>query len=191
MFLERVRKHMPRSQRHIVSISTVHGYKGLESPTVIILDALSRFYPLVHPDSLFNSVLGDTIDSMLEEERRLFYVALTRAVDELYIVTRADEQSPYLSEIEQGSVIERLDWRRYVAPQAGEKRLDIRVGNQEGRGSDPTFRIRDVLKAQGYRWVSTGWKAWADRASGGLLPGALLCGCAMGSASRRHRSAGL
>ena len=39
------------------------------------------------------------IQSQIEEERRLFYVAITRAKEDLYIYTRLHEQSDFLSEI--------------------------------------------------------------------------------------------
>jgi ATP-dependent exoDNAse (exonuclease V) beta subunit len=36
---------------------------------------------------------------LLEEERRLFYVALTRAKDELFLITRSGNESSFLEEI--------------------------------------------------------------------------------------------
>ncbi|REJ53698.1 MAG: hypothetical protein DWQ58_09965 [Microcystis aeruginosa TA09] len=32
--------------------------------------------------------------------------------------------------------------------------LTIEIGNQKGKGSHPTIQIRDLLKAQGYKWNS-------------------------------------
>ena len=40
------------------------------------------------------------------------------------------------------------------------KRITARVGNQDGRGGNSTYAIKDLLKAEGYRWNTTGWKAW-------------------------------
>lgn len=37
----------------------------------------------------------------------------------------------------------------------------VKVGNQESRGSAPTFAVRDVLRAEGYQWQTTRWKGWA------------------------------
>ena len=40
-----------------------------------------------------------------------------------------------------------------LSPLVGEtKYFAIRVGNQYGRGPKPTMAIRDLLKAEGYRW---------------------------------------
>jgi DNA helicase-2/ATP-dependent DNA helicase PcrA len=57
--------------RDAVTISTVHKAKGAEWPVVYIVQM---------GDALFPSRRGDAL-----EERRLFYVALTRAMDELWV----------------------------------------------------------------------------------------------------------
>lgn len=58
-----------------VTISTVHSAKGLEWYAVFIPHAL---------DGLFPSIRATNLEEM-EEERRLFYVACSRAKEELYI----------------------------------------------------------------------------------------------------------
>ncbi|NQY73236.1 MAG: ATP-dependent helicase, partial [Candidatus Margulisbacteria bacterium] len=58
-------------------LSTIHSAKGLEWHSVFILSVLDGYIPS------FRS-LGDL--SQLEEERRLLYVALTRAKKGLYIM---------------------------------------------------------------------------------------------------------
>ncbi len=59
-----------------VHLLTMHSAKGLEYGVVIIVDAIEGIIP--HSKSL-------EVDEQLEEERRLFYVAITRAKEELYI----------------------------------------------------------------------------------------------------------
>jgi DNA helicase-2/ATP-dependent DNA helicase PcrA len=59
-----------------VNLSTVHQAKGLEFDTVFIIWLTDGMFP--------SSRSLDTRDA-LEEERRLFYVAITRARDELYL----------------------------------------------------------------------------------------------------------
>ena len=86
-FLELVRSYLPEESRKLVTISTAHKYKGLQKDVVIILDAIPRCYPLIHPDLMFTRVFGDSIESVVNEERRLFYVALTRAVETLLGLT--------------------------------------------------------------------------------------------------------
>jgi DNA helicase II / ATP-dependent DNA helicase PcrA len=80
MFLQKVTlltdvdRHDPEAQA--VTLMTAHNAKGLEFPFVFIAGMEDGLFPLAraydHPDTL-------------EEERRLFYVAITRAERKLYI----------------------------------------------------------------------------------------------------------
>ena len=64
------------ADKEAVNLSTVHQAKGLEFNTVFIIWLTDGMFP--------SSRSLDTRDA-LEEERRLFYVAITRAKDELYL----------------------------------------------------------------------------------------------------------
>src|SRR4030095_12276400 len=57
-------------------LSTIHSAKGLEWDAVYVIHASDGFIP---------SDMALTDEDGLEEERRLFYVALTRARDWLYV----------------------------------------------------------------------------------------------------------
>lgn len=84
----------------LISAMTAHGSKGQEAHTVIILDATQRQFPKVHPDNLLFRPFGVTPKAVLDEERRLFYVAMTRAEHRLIVLTEKGEQSPYLYALE-------------------------------------------------------------------------------------------
>ncbi|MEW6496812.1 MAG: UvrD-helicase domain-containing protein [Cyanobacteriota bacterium] len=71
-FLQQVRSYLPENLKHKVTISTAHKYKGLEKKVVTILDAVPRCYPLLHPGLMFTRVFGDSIERVVDEERRLF-----------------------------------------------------------------------------------------------------------------------
>jgi DNA helicase-2/ATP-dependent DNA helicase PcrA len=64
------------ADKEAVNLSTVHQAKGLEFNTVFIIWLTDGMFP--------SSRSLETRDA-LEEERRLFYVAITRARDELYL----------------------------------------------------------------------------------------------------------
>src|SRR6266704_4208770 len=64
------------SDKEVVNLSTVHQAKGLEFHTVFVIWLTDGMFP--------SSRSLDTREA-LEEERRLFYVAITRARDELYL----------------------------------------------------------------------------------------------------------
>ena len=64
------------SDKEAINLSTVHQAKGLEFHTVFVIWLTDGMFP--------SSRSLNTRDA-LEEERRLFYVAITRARDELYL----------------------------------------------------------------------------------------------------------
>ncbi len=106
-------------------------------------------------------ILGDNLQKITEEERRLLYVALTRAVDTLMIFTDGRNKSPFLEELERKIQLSTVNWTDYPPLRGLTSRLVVKVGNQEQRGGAPTFAIKDLLKASGYQWQSSGWPGWA------------------------------
>ncbi len=74
-----------------VYLSTLHGAKGLEFPVVFLAGVNKGTLPL-------ESAKGSTD---VEEERRLFYVGMTRAREELILLS-SDEPSPFIDEIPSG-----------------------------------------------------------------------------------------
>jgi DNA helicase IV len=160
-YLDTIRSFFHKGVKERISISTAHKYKGLEKPMVIILDAVARSYPLIHPDWAFSRILGDSIEKIAEEERRLFYVALTRAVDTLVVMTEDRSKSPFLEELERASPLIGINWADYPPVRGLSTRLVVKIGNQEQFGGAPTFAIKDFLKASGYQWQPNGWPGWA------------------------------
>jgi DNA helicase-4 len=68
----------------------------LEADIVIILRANDGAFPFIHPDNALFKFFGQTEKDVLDEERRLFYVAVTRAAERLYILTESERESPFL-----------------------------------------------------------------------------------------------
>jgi DNA helicase-2/ATP-dependent DNA helicase PcrA len=60
-----------------VKLMTIHGAKGLEFPVVFVVDLAEDIFPLTKKMAS---------QKELEEERRLCYVALTRAQKKLYLL---------------------------------------------------------------------------------------------------------
>ncbi len=80
----------PRSER--VSLLTLHAAKGLEFPVVFIVGCEDRVLPLRR---------ADTTEDDLNEERRLFFVGLTRARSRLFLSHAGTDPSPFLRDIEE------------------------------------------------------------------------------------------
>ncbi|OGM92676.1 hypothetical protein A2372_00520 [Candidatus Wolfebacteria bacterium RIFOXYB1_FULL_54_12] len=101
-FLERIslleatdtvkKKDLKRVQDNIVNLMTIHMSKGLEFDAVFVVGVNDGLLP--HQMSYHN-------ESEIEEERRLMYVAMTRARRELYL-TFYHLPSRFLSEIPSG-----------------------------------------------------------------------------------------
>ena len=69
-----------------VQLMTMHKSKGLEAEVVIILEADEGVIPKVHPDTQLFAVFGETDEVALDDQKRLFYVAMPRAKKRLYII---------------------------------------------------------------------------------------------------------
>jgi DNA helicase-2/ATP-dependent DNA helicase PcrA len=79
-----------------VHVLTIHKAKGLEFPVVFIVSLVSEKFPsrargdpIPLPDALMKDLLP-TGDFHLQEERRLFYVGMTRAKRDLYLTSARD-----------------------------------------------------------------------------------------------------
>ena len=108
-----------------VNVLTVHRAKGLEFPVVFMVSLVKDRFPargrseaIDLPDHLVKDVLPSG-DFHIQEERRLFYVGMTRAKQELYLTsardyggTRPRKISPF--------ILEALD-----APQADESYIRV------------------------------------------------------------------
>ncbi len=122
-----------------VRLMTVHGAKGLEFPHVFILRANANSFPNSYRETLvaFPRELRDQ-DSLTEEddhelhrqeERRLFYVAMTRARDSLRIYSR--EGRGKINKNPDGYMRELIDnqslvgWFKKAQPSGAQKELNI------------------------------------------------------------------
>jgi len=86
----------PEEQQNCLRLTTIHQAKGLEFPVVFVIGLADGTFPLKR-----------AIDEQnLEEERRLFYVAVTRAMEELYM------SYPMLNH--QGNQVMRLNPSRFI-----------------------------------------------------------------------------
>ena len=155
-FLNHIRSFFAKDLRNRITISTAHKYKGLEKAAVIAVDIVARSYPLIHPDWVFSRVFGDNPSKIAKEERRLLYVALTRAIDTLVIVTDGSNKSPFLEEIEKRLHIDSLKWKDFPAVSAiTDRRLLVQVKSQSYKLEKVgTYPIKDLLHANRYLWHS-------------------------------------
>ncbi len=85
-----------------VQAKTIHAAKGLEAKVVFIIgltEGYGGFPDIWLEDRIFQVIKKANHDLLLEEERRLFYVAITRAKDKLFLITEKGNESSFLKEI--------------------------------------------------------------------------------------------
>jgi len=78
-------------KKDAVILATMNGSKGLEWERVWIIDMEQGTVPMLKDDVSIEAI---------EEERRLVYVAMTRAEKELYMSYKVDNESAFLEEID-------------------------------------------------------------------------------------------
>lgn len=85
-----------------VQAKTIHAAKGLEAKIVFIIglkDGINGFPNVWEDDLIFQIIKKTNYELLMEEERRLFYVALTRAKEELFLITEQGNESTFIEEI--------------------------------------------------------------------------------------------
>lgn len=73
-----------KTKREGVILSTIHGVKGMEFKNVYVINCVEETIP--HASSIKDNI---------EEERRLFYVGITRAIDNLYLFSPRNRRGQF------------------------------------------------------------------------------------------------
>jgi DNA helicase-2/ATP-dependent DNA helicase PcrA len=137
-----------------VQVLTVHKAKGLEWPVVFLVNCVqSRFpstrraEPIEMPPGLIKDALPGG-DFHLQEERRLFYVGMTRARDELYLTGAEDLGGRRRGKVSQ-FVLEALDLPKAAArPFRAQPMEELRRHGPAAdtpEGSDPVPADRELV----------------------------------------------
>jgi DNA helicase-2/ATP-dependent DNA helicase PcrA len=125
-----------------VQLMTVHGAKGLEFSNVFVLRVNSRAFPVSDRAPLFEFPVQLMKEELpqgeyhTQEERRLFYVALTRAEDRLTLTTIAERKGKlplFIEDIVMDPGIKKRDVIQLapkVAVVSGEKEPEEKAGPQ-------------------------------------------------------------
>lgn len=114
------------SSVNAVTVQTIHGAKGAEFPVVFVPFNRSQSFPLSYqtepfirrpPDAWLHYVdhTGLTAkDHHLQEERRLLYVAITRAQERLYLLAPEKATSPFIKSLDK-SIVKEIQMQKETA----------------------------------------------------------------------------
>src|SRR5215475_7610135 len=148
-------------ERTPISLMTLHTAKGLEFPVVLIMGLEDGLFP--HSRSIMEA-------AQLEEERRLFYVGMTRAENKLYLTSaryrryfgnmdqQVSEPSRFLTEVPQDLVEDAGDRRRKTAMRYGGTSYDtvdavMKVLGGSEKTSSPAYKQPEPKKKSGGAWA--------------------------------------
>lgn len=149
-----------------VQFKTIHGAKGLEAKVVFVLGLNSAPGGFPDPwmqDKIYHIIKKTEYDTLLEEERRLFYVALTRAKKYLYLMSQKGSVSEFVKDIPKDLVLinaneisgvefemnicthceSKIDEHYKFCPECGKSIKDIK--RQEGQEKDIFNSIREKV----------------------------------------------
>ncbi|MGB9680908.1 MAG: 3'-5' exonuclease, partial [Minisyncoccia bacterium] len=136
----------------VVNILTIHKAKGLEFKVVFLVNLYQGSFPvrkqsevLSLPDDLIKETLPSG-DYHLQEERRLFYVGVTRACEELYLTTAYDYGGKKRAKISQ-FVLEFFDKPELKSPIIKTERLEIIKKNAS---YEEKYYLKNFYNGQNY-----------------------------------------
>lgn len=95
--LRQLLKEKPQERDCPFILSTIHASKGLEYDSVYLLDVIDGVLPAQIPKDLKKAEKAEL--AAYEEERRLFYVGITRAKNQLYVFTMKTQHSAFCDEL--------------------------------------------------------------------------------------------
>jgi superfamily I DNA/RNA helicase len=101
---------------------SVHSAKGLEADHVILVNCNQGAYgfpSLIEDDPILDFVLSKSEAYPFAEERRLFYVAMTRARKRMYILYDRKRPSPFI-----GEFLVRVEKGSYLCPKCLEGKIE-------------------------------------------------------------------
>jgi DNA helicase IV len=102
-----------------IEYRTVHSSKGLEADYVMLLnvvEGMMGFPSQITDDPVLQIAMPDPDPYPLAEERRLFYVALTRARRQVRIYSQLDNPSRFLSELSKSGALELVTENGVLTP---------------------------------------------------------------------------
>ncbi|MGE5326771.1 MAG: UvrD-helicase domain-containing protein, partial [Deltaproteobacteria bacterium] len=161
----------PEDASNSVQMMTVHAAKGLEFPVVFILSVSPRRFPhterkpvIEFPDELRNGPKPPP-DIHVQEERRLFFVAMTRAQERLYVSSvsaSSKKVSAFVDDLLSDPAVRARDVEQIEVPEIPEAEAS-RVAAKIPKGAEPSEKQRGLFHGPDSGRVHPPLAEWAAR----------------------------
>lgn len=115
-----------------ISFLTVHRSKGLEADNVILLNMQNQllgFPNRISSDPILSLVLANKEEFLYAEERRLFYVAITRTKNRTYLIAPENHYSQFLEELISNGFLEKKESENKINIENKPKCLKCKKGH--------------------------------------------------------------
>jgi DNA helicase-2/ATP-dependent DNA helicase PcrA len=129
---ELMRRGFEAKPGNLLTLSTIHTSKGLEYDSVYMVDVYDGRFPSSRPDIFCRS--KDSANGE-QEERRLFYVGITRAKNHLHLFEIAGRPSSYIEELFPEQKAIRLQ------KEAGQRKTQVEKQVRTPHKADPVIRV--------------------------------------------------
>jgi DNA helicase-2/ATP-dependent DNA helicase PcrA len=132
-----------------VTLSTVHRVKGREWPHVVVFGADAGIFP-------------HRLAEDVEEERRVFHVAITRGIEAVTVLADDDRPSPFLAELD-GRAPKQATRRAQQASAAGARASAGGAAKKAARAAEPELEGEDLVVFEELRR----WRSEVAKRQGG------------------------
>ncbi|MGL5151500.1 MAG: ATP-dependent helicase [Clostridium sp.] len=128
---EKVKENKNNKDKNRVNLATIHRVKGMEFKNVFIINCNEDTIP------------HKSADENIEEERRIFYVGITRAEDKVFIISPKTQK---------GSFVEKSRFIKEGEIEEKKIKIDMKIGENifiknQGLG-EITSIVKDVIKVK-------------------------------------------
>jgi len=148
--------------RQGIILTTAHSSKGLEYDTVYLMDVYDGQFPCI---SIWETDGRKSDMDVLQEERRLFYVAMTRAKNHLHVLKIKGKQSSFVDEIlppPEPPKPKRIERPRYSIDQF-QKEFEQRQREQEEAKRKAAEAVQAALEKAAKDRYSQGYEQVKDK----------------------------
>lgn len=126
-----------------VTVATIHAIKGLEAKMVFVIGCNSMNFPCKASDHPATEIIKVEEYDKEEEERRLFYVAISRAMSSLYLTYTGKSPTYFITEDMKKAISQRNEKEKHSDISVVQKLKEWRLEKSKAEGVPPYIIMKD------------------------------------------------